>query len=49
MLDNIGGVLIVLTKRKETIRYCKRSDMAATLSNIIANELMHVSVPIEDG
>jgi hypothetical protein len=43
-------VLIVLTKRKEMIRYCEsfRYD-GTTLSHIIANDLTHVSVPTEDG
>jgi hypothetical protein len=43
-------ILIVLTKRKETIRYCETFRYGGImLSNIIANDLMHVIVPIEDG
>jgi hypothetical protein len=43
-------VLIVLTKRKEMIRYCEPFGYGGTmLSNIIANDLTHVSVPAEDG
>jgi hypothetical protein len=43
-------VLINLTKRKEMIRYCETFGYGGTtLSNIIANDLMHVSVPTEDG
>jgi hypothetical protein len=39
-------VLIVLTKRKETIHYCKSFGYGGTtLSNIIVKDLMHVSVP----
>jgi hypothetical protein len=42
--------LIILTKRKETIRYCKSFRYGGTtLSNIIANDLTHVSVPAEEG
>jgi hypothetical protein len=37
-------ILIVLTKRNETFRYG-----GTTLSNIIANDLTHASVPTEDG
>jgi hypothetical protein len=40
-------VLIVLTKRKETIGYCVRVRWHNAL-NIIANKLTHVSVPAED-
>jgi hypothetical protein len=43
-------ILLVLTKRKETIRYCETFGYGGiTLSNIIANDLTHVIVPIEDG
>jgi hypothetical protein len=43
-------ILIVLTKRNETIRYCETFRYGGTtLSNIIANDLMHASVPTEDG
>jgi hypothetical protein len=43
-------ILIVLTKRKEMIRYCKMFGYdGTTLSNIVANDLTHVSVPVEDG
>jgi hypothetical protein len=43
-------ILIVLTKRKETIRYCELFENGGTtLSSIIANDLTHVSVPAEDG
>jgi hypothetical protein len=43
-------ILIVLTKRKETIRYCKLFGYGGTtLSNIVANDLTQVIVPIEDG
>jgi hypothetical protein len=43
-------VLIVLTKRNETIRYCETFRYGGTtLSNIVANHLTHVSVPTEDG
>jgi hypothetical protein len=42
--------LIILTKRKETIRYCEMFGYGGTtLSNIVANNLSHVSVPTEDG
>jgi hypothetical protein len=43
-------VLIVLTKRKETIRHCEslRYD-GTTLSNIVVNDLTHVRVPVENG
>jgi hypothetical protein len=42
--------LIVLTKRKETIHYCESFECGGTtLSNIIANNLTHGSVPTEDG
>jgi hypothetical protein len=42
--------LIILTKRKEMVIYCKSFRYGgATLSNIIANDLMHVSVPAEHG
>jgi hypothetical protein len=43
-------VLITFTKRKEMIHYCETFRYGGTmLSNIIANNLMHVSVPGEDG
>jgi hypothetical protein len=43
-------ILIILTKRKETIHYCKSFRYVGTmLSNIIANDLTHVSVSIEKG
>jgi hypothetical protein len=42
--------LTILTKRKETIRYCELFGYSGTtLSNIIANGLTHVSVPAEEG
>jgi hypothetical protein len=42
-------VPIVLTKRKEMIRYCKSFGYGGTtLSNIIANDLMHICVPTEE-
>jgi hypothetical protein len=42
-------VLIVLTKRKETIWYYESIGYGGTtLSNIIAKDLMHVSVAVED-
>jgi hypothetical protein len=42
--------LIVLTKRNEMIYYCESFGYGATtLSNMIANNLTHVSVPAEDG
>jgi hypothetical protein len=43
-------VLIILTKRNETIRYCETFGYGGTtLSNIIAIHLTLVSVPAEDG
>jgi hypothetical protein len=43
-------VLIILTKRKVTIHYCELFGYGGTmLWNIIANDLTHVSVPVEDG
>jgi hypothetical protein len=40
--------LIVLTKRKEMIRYCESFGYDDTLlSNIIANDLAHISVLAE--
>jgi hypothetical protein len=43
-------ILIVLTKRKEMIRYCETFRYGGTmLSNIITNDLTHVIVPAEDG
>jgi hypothetical protein len=42
-------ILIILTKRKEMIRYCETFGCSGTtLSNIVANNLMLVSVPVED-
>jgi hypothetical protein len=42
--------LTILNKPKEMIRYCKSfSYGGVTLSNIVANNLTHVSVPIENG
>jgi hypothetical protein len=42
-------ILIVLTKRKEMIRYCESFGYSGTpLSNIVAKNLMHVSVPTEN-
>jgi hypothetical protein len=41
--------LIVLTKRKEMTHYCETIGTGGTtLSNIIANDLMHVSVPTKN-
>jgi hypothetical protein len=41
-------ILIILTKRKEMIHYCKSFGYGGTtLSNIVANDLTHVSVPAE--
>jgi hypothetical protein len=43
-------ILIVLTKRKETIRYCESAGYSGTmLSNIVTNDLTLVSVPTKDG
>jgi hypothetical protein len=43
-------ILIVLTKRNEMIRYCETFRYGGTtLSNIIAYDLTHASVPTEDG
>jgi CTP synthase (UTP-ammonia lyase) len=43
-------ILIVLTKRKETIHYCESFGYCGTmLSNIVTNDLTHVSVPAENG
>jgi hypothetical protein len=43
-------VVIILTKRKETICYCESLGYGGTmLSNIITNALTHVSVPVEEG
>jgi hypothetical protein len=43
-------VLIVLTKRKEMIRCCELFGYdGPTLSNIVANDLTHVNVPVEEG
>jgi hypothetical protein len=40
--------LIVLTKRKEMICYCESFGYGGTtLSNIVANDLTHISVPTE--
>jgi hypothetical protein len=42
-------VQIVLTKRKEMIRYCESFGYGGTmLSNIVANDLTHISVPAEE-
>jgi hypothetical protein len=42
-------ILIVLTKRKEMICYCDSFRYGGTtLSNIIANDLTHVSVTAEN-
>jgi hypothetical protein len=43
-------ILIVLTKRKEMIRYCETFRYGGiTLSNIVANNLTYVSVPAKKG
>jgi hypothetical protein len=43
-------ILIILTKGKEMIHYCESFRYSGTtLSNIVANDLTHVSVPVEDG
>jgi hypothetical protein len=43
-------ILIILTKRKEMIHYYESFGYGGiTLSNIVANDLTHVSVPAEDG
>jgi hypothetical protein len=43
-------VLIAFTQRKDTIHYCESFGYGSTtLSNIIANNLTHVSVPVEEG
>jgi hypothetical protein len=43
-------VLIILTKIKEMVRYCETFGYGGTtLSNIISNDLTHLSVPAEDG
>jgi hypothetical protein len=43
-------VLIVVTKRKEMIRYCESFGYSGTtLSNIVTNDLTHISIPAEDG
>jgi hypothetical protein len=43
-------ILIVLTKSKETIRYCESFEYSGiTLSHFVTNDLTHVSVPAEDG
>jgi hypothetical protein len=42
-------ILIVLTERKEMIRYCESIGYGGTtLSNVISNDLMHVSVPAKN-
>jgi hypothetical protein len=42
-------ILIILTNRKEMIRYSKSFRYGGTtLSNIITNDLTYVSVPAED-
>jgi hypothetical protein len=40
--------LIVLTKRKEMIRYCESFGYGGTTLNIVGNELTYVSVLVED-
>jgi hypothetical protein len=41
--------LIILTKTKETFRYCKSFDYGGESTlNTVANDLMHVSVLVED-
>jgi hypothetical protein len=43
-------VLIILTKGQKTIHYCESFRYGGTtLSNIVANNLTHVSVPVEEG
>jgi hypothetical protein len=43
-------VLIIHTKRKDTIRYCESFGYGGTtLSNIMANDLTHVGVSVENG
>jgi hypothetical protein len=43
-------VLIVLTKRKETIHYCETFGYSGTmLLNITTNDSTDVSVHVEDG
>jgi hypothetical protein len=43
-------ILIALTKRKKMIIYCEMfGHGGTTLSNIITNDLTHVSVPVADG
>jgi hypothetical protein len=43
-------ILIILTKRKGMICYYETFGYGGTmLSNIIANDLTHVSVPVEEG
>jgi hypothetical protein len=43
-------VLIVITKKIEMIRYCESFGYGGTmLSNIVANNLTHISVPAKDG
>jgi hypothetical protein len=56
LLSGLGSLMIctheltILNKPKEMIRYCKSfSYGGVTLSNIVANNLTHVSVPIENG
>jgi hypothetical protein len=42
-------ILIILTKRKEAIHYCESFGYGGTtLSNIVTNDLTHVSVPVEN-
>jgi hypothetical protein len=43
-------ILIVLSIRKEMVRYCELFGYGGTtLSNIVANDLTQVSIPIEEG
>jgi hypothetical protein len=43
-------VLIILTERKEIIRYSETFGYGGTtLSNIVTNNLTYVSVPAEEG
>jgi hypothetical protein len=56
LLDGLSSLMIsthdlnLLTKTKEMTRYCELFGYGgSTLSNIVANDLMHISVPVEDG
>jgi hypothetical protein len=43
-------ILIILTKRKETIRYCESFGYGGTSAlTIVTIDLTHVSVPVENG